>query len=282
MNAIPGPGAPSVSRRGSRALRRFAGFLAPVLLVTSFQGRAQEPVPAVWQPRKLSFSYSSSTALFSCSALASRVGVILRAVGARDDVRVRANGCTDGLPPTPAHTSDRMTVGAWDPLSDRAAVRDSGGGQQVSVYVQLMLPTEVTPAVLDELEKDKTRRELVSRVTGNPAARFNDPVKFSAQWQPVTLSSKTIGLTTDECELLEQMSPGVFRKLGIRVVSSGVVCSADSHVPPQVVVQALLPTPYPSGATSPPPTAEQEDTDPAAPATSDDDAARVDGASGNQ
>ena len=282
MNAIPKAGAPGVPRRESRALRRSAGLLASVLLVTSFQGGAQESVPAVWQPRKISFSYSSQTTLFSCSALAARVEVILRAVGARDDVRVRANGCTDGLPPTPAHASDRTTVGTWDPPSERAAVRGPGGRQQVSVYVQLMLPTEVTPAVLDELEKDKTRRELVSRVTGNPAARFNDPVKSSAQWQPVTLSSKTIGLTTDECELLEQMSPGVFRKLGMRVVSSGVVCSAGSHLPPQMVVQALLPTPYPSGATSPT-TTEHEDTDPAAPATSDDeDAAGGDEASTNQ
>jgi hypothetical protein len=283
MNAIPEPGAPGVPRRELRAPRLFAGLLASALLVTSFQASTQEPVPAVWQPRKISFSYSSQMTLFSCSALAARVAVILRAVGARDDVRVRANGCTDGIPPQPAHASDRMTVGAWDPLSERATVRGQGGPQRVSVYAQLMLPTEITPAVLDELEKDKTRRELVARVTGNPAARFNDPVKFSAQWQPVTLSSKTIGLTTDECELLEQMSPGVFRKLGMRVVSSGVVCSAGSHVPPQVVVQALLPTPYPSGAPSPPQPAGNEDTDPAAPATSDDeDAAGGDEASTNQ
>ena len=38
-----------------------------------------------------------------------------------------------------------------------------------------MMPAQVTPELLKEIEKDKSRRELVSRVTGNPAAAFNDP-----------------------------------------------------------------------------------------------------------
>ena len=125
----------------------------------------------------------------------------------------------------------------------------------------MMLPTEVTPEVLAELEKDKTRRELVSRVTGNPAARFNDPVLFQAERQLVTLSRETIGIEPEECELLDEMSVVVFRELGVRVVSMDFVCSDSSLIPPEAVVEALLPTPYPTSNLQPAPGPAEEDED---------------------
>ncbi|HET7203601.1 MAG TPA: hypothetical protein VFI92_09560 [Steroidobacteraceae bacterium] len=271
MNANPAPGAPGPSRSGTHPLRRACALLASALLVTSVQGVAQEPIAAVWQPRKLSFSYSSSTAIFSCSALAGRVASILRAVGARDDIQVKASGCSESIPPSSTRVNDRVSMSTWDPMSDRTAARSTDGRQHVNVYVRLMLPTEVTPQVRAELEKDKSRRELVSRVTGDPVARFNDPVMFSAQWQPVTLSRKTIGITPEECELLDQMSPGVFRELGLRVVRSSFVCSADSLLPPEMVVEALLAAPYPSSTAPEAPSAGKEGPAPSAPAGSDDE-----------
>ena len=252
MNAKPVPGVRSPLRTGPHAGRRACGLLA-LALATSVPSVAQEPVPAVWQPRKVSFSYSSSTTIFTCSALTGRVATILRAVGARDDVEVTTSGCSESGPPSPpSRVNPRVTMSTWDPMSDRtAAQRPDGrqdGRQYVNLYIRVMLPTEVTPDVLAELKKDKSRRELVARVTGNPAARFNDPVMFSAQWQPVTLSHKTIGITTEECELLDQMSPVVFRDLGLRVASSGLVCSPDSNLPPKMVVEALLPAPSPGSS----------------------------------
>ena len=116
-------------------------------------------------------------------------------------------------------------------------------------------------STLEELEKDKSRRELVARVTGNPAARFNEPVKFHANWQPVTLSEGTVGVTLEECELLDQMSPGVFHELGLRVVRSRLTCESSSLLPPEMVVEALLPATYP-GSNGPPeggPATEKED-----------------------
>ncbi len=263
MNANRVPRGRSPSRTRPNAAQRAWGLL--VLLLASLPVVAQEPVAAVWQPRKISFTYGSSTTVFSCSALAKRVAVILRAVGARDDVEVRTSGCKESIPPVPVRAVPRGTIGASDPVLDRAVARRPEGRQSVTVYVHLMLPAEATPEVLAELKKDKSRRELVARVTGNPAAKFNDPVMFSAQWQPVTLSRKTIGITTDECELLEQMSPGVFRVLGVRVVRSGFICSPDSNLPPEMVVEALLPAPSPASSGVPATPRDQHD-DPGAPA----------------
>ena len=264
MNGNPAAGAPRPSRGRAPAVLRAGTLLAAALLATSAQGVAQEPIAAVWQPRNLSFSYSSAKNHFSCRALAGRVAGILRVVGARDDIKVNASGCSDSIPPSPVHRSstDGRTMGDWDPISERAGAQAPGGGRQhVNIYVQLMLPTEITPAVLEELEKDKSRRELVARVTGNPAARFNEPVKFHANWQPVTLSEGTVGVTLEECELLDQMSPGVFHELGLRVVRSRLTCESSSLLPPEMVVEALLPATYP-GSNGPPeggPATEKED-----------------------
>ena len=212
---------------------------------------AQEPIAAVWKEQRLNFLYSSATTVYSCSALAGRVSSILRAVGARDDVKVTVNDCSNsGVPTDIGLNSDRGSVNASidtsvnrsGAVSDRYYERRIDRLQTMHVYVRLMMPTEVTPDVLTELKKDKSRRELISHVTGNPAPRFNDPVLFSAQWQPVTLSSKTIGLEPEECELLDQMSSSVFRELGVRVVRKRYSCDPDrvSHIAPELVAEALL------------------------------------------
>jgi hypothetical protein len=129
--------------------------------------------------------------------------------------------------------------------------------------MRIMIPAEVTPEILAELDKDRSRRELLSRVTGNPATRFDDPVAFPATWQRVTLSRKSIGVEPEECELLDQVSRGVLQQLGMRVMRRNMDCSSGSvsAIPPEVEVEALMPAPL--QATSTP-------LDPAAPMKQDD------------
>ena len=103
-------------------------------------------------------------------------------------------------------------------LRDIFRDRDFDQRQTSQVRVQVMFPIEATPQVLAEIEKDKSRRELISRVTGNPAAALNDPIMFPAERKQLTLSQKTIRLRPEHCELLEQMIPAVFRELDIKVV----------------------------------------------------------------
>lgn len=255
MNTIRARGRPS--RPGRVTARRVSAGLAACCLLTSVPLGAQEPIAAVWQPRKISFSYDSATTIFTCSALAGRVASILRAVGGRDDLKVKVTGCSESPIATTVPVSDRGSVGVSTSMPDPMSARTSPSREFVNVHVQVMWPTAVTPEVLAELEKDKSRRELVSRVTGNPAARFNDPVRFAAQWQPVTLSRKTIGIEPEECELLDQMSRAVFRKVGVRVISGRMACSPNSRLPPELVVEALMPAPAPE-ISLPSPGASQE------------------------
>ena len=99
MDANRVPVTTQASSHETHELRRGPSWLlaALILLPTGIQAAAQEPLPAVWKERKLSFSYSSQTTIYSCRSMAGRVSSILRAVGARDDIQVRVSGCSDSL-----------------------------------------------------------------------------------------------------------------------------------------------------------------------------------------
>lgn len=229
-------------------------LLALALIAVSGQAAAQEPVAAVWKERTLFFSYRSSLVVYTCSALEDRVARILRGVGARPDVEVRVSNCSETLPMPDAPMNDAGSWGAneggsWgssEPAANRSLVRRTEPRQLVNVHARLMMPVEVTPEILEELKKDRSRRELVSRVTGDPTARFDDPIAFTAQRELVTLSRKTIGLEPEECELLDQMSASGFRELGIRVVRRGFVCDSEriSRIAPELEVEALIGTQF--------------------------------------
>jgi hypothetical protein len=110
------------------------------------------------------------------------------------------------------------------------------------VRIRAMMPVEATPEVLAEMEKDKSRRELVRRVTGSHDA-MSEPIVFPAERREVDLSRRTLKLEPEECELLEQMSKSIFKELGIRVVRRSTGCSRDqvSNIPPSLTVEALMP-----------------------------------------
>lgn len=227
---------------------------------------AQEPITAVYKAQEVSFQYRSSNRYYPCHELEQRVAVILVSVGARDDIDVKARNC-DGLlmddDMNVDPTAGRGNMDPWERDRDRWGTSSSFGRsrnnreQYASVRVRLMMPTQVTPELLKEIDKDKSRRELVSRVTGNPAAAFNDPIVFEAKRQEVTLSQRTIRLRAEDCELLDQMTMSVFRKLDVKVLRRNTSCGprdSASRIPPQLVAEALLPT----GALLPMPDPEKE------------------------
>jgi hypothetical protein len=297
MNAIPLPARPGSEAAGR--VKPAVAWLALASIGLSCQvtaqeqttpqeqtTAAQEQIAAVLKLRDLRFSYRSRVAQWSCGDLEARVASILSALGARNDIQVRATGCDIAITPgddawetgrssDPWRTSsddpwdmpsDRWgrSSDPWGTSSDRFRRRSAPRGQSASVRVVAMMPVAVTPEVLEEIKRDKSRRELVSRVTGNPAAALNDPIVFPAQRQLVTLSHQTIDLDPEECELLEQMSTSLFRELDIRVVRRGSSCGR-TRIAPQVTVEALMPVfsnpqPVPATGTSEP--------DPGSPAAS--------------
>ena len=282
------------SDMSGRTCDRVRPVVAGLVLASLFlgcQATAQEQTAtperkaAVLKIHEFSFFYRSRVAPLSCSDVERRVATIMMALGARDDVNVSATGCeTVVLPDEPldarmtrsdpwqsgsdrwGRPSDRWgTSDRWQTSSDGLYNRNARREQSTHVRIRAMLPIEVTPEVLEEIRKDKSRRELVSRVTRNPAASLNDPILFPAQRQLVTLSNRTLKLEPQECELLEQMASSVFRQLHMRVVR-GTNCDRDQigHAPPQAIVETLMPI-----FEKAPPAAGSSEPDPSAPAASE-------------
>ncbi|MET0659666.1 MAG: hypothetical protein ABW110_16080 [Steroidobacteraceae bacterium] len=252
MNAHRSPGVPGGN---TGTVVRPAVWLALVSSIVSVQVGAQEPITAVWKEREIDFLYRSSTNIYECGTLRDRVRSILVAVGARPDMDVKVSNCDHFTAPQDDPRNDRMDTwqnpsDPWHTQSDWSRNgrldNDRTNEQQANVRIRLMTPVEVTPQVLEEQKKEKTRRELVARVTGNRDVINQATGEFPAQWQSVTLSRSTIGLEPEECELLDQMSTSVFRKLGIREVAKGMVCNPrqTSHIAPKLTVKALISTPW--------------------------------------
>jgi hypothetical protein len=249
-------------RRKPHGMQPWWVLLGGLWLGAGIAAAAEEPKQAVWKIKEAGFSYHSSNAIYSCSALQARVENILLAVGARDDLQVKVTGCNefvaeDGFDLGQSRSRDAIRdrdIGArpsgWEDPYDRFSRRRNEREQSAYVRVRLQMPVELTPDVLDEVKRDKSRRELVSRLTRDPASKLDDPIVFPARWQSVTLSRDSIGLKPEECELLDQVSTSIFKQLDLRVTGKSRGCNRDgvSRIPPTLTVQALLSAPI--GATS--------------------------------
>jgi hypothetical protein len=250
---------PARSAMGTRERTRCRVLLIAILSLISGGGTfAQEPIAAVWKVRELDFFYRNSAV--PCHEVPIRVANMLRAIGARDDVQVRVTGCDDSVLPHDRDMdmgmdTERDRWSTFENPSDRFGTSRDEPRQAAHVRVRLMIPVAVTPEVLAEIDRDKSRRELISRVTGNPAAAMNEPIVFGAQRQTVTLSRQSVRLEPEDCQLLDEMTKNVFRQLDVHVVRRNFTCNSRelSRITPQLTVEALMPT----GVLMPMPAQEQ-------------------------
>jgi hypothetical protein len=230
----------------------------PQLLPREDGGLSAGQIPAVLKARDANFVYRSSTRLLSCDQLRQRIGNIMRAVGARQDVEVRADDCESFIDSRLMSDPGRMGRGSQNPMdpydrsssspldrarSSRSDLSDPNRSQSTAVRIRLMMPVEVTSDIVEQVERDKARRELISRVQGNRNAAMNDAIFFPAERREVELSHDTIDLDPVDCELLEQLSMAVFRKLDLKVTNRSLACDPRerSYINPSLTVEALLP-----------------------------------------
>jgi hypothetical protein len=220
----------------------------------------QEPVTAVLKMRESDFVYRSQLYFMSCDDLRNNVATILRALGARDDVQVRVSNCNMGNVPdmvlSGGGTGPQSQSGSvWDNNWDRSSrqqspmerMRNETPTVSIPVHIWAMMPVPADSKVMKEIEKDKSRRELISRVTGNMNVAMNDPILFAATRQQVTLSRDTIKqLGPEHCALLDQMITHVFRDFDLKAVRKNLSCDPHqkSNLPPSATVEALLPVGY--------------------------------------
>lgn len=196
------------------ASKALFGLLAASLVAPAAFAE-EPPVQAIWKRQEIDFFYQSFTTFYTCDGLEDRVETILRAVGAKD-VKAIASGCFSNAPARTPH-----------------------------VRLVAKTPVEATPDALAELQKDKSTRELKSRVRGEHP---EDPAtQFPAAWKQVNLSVGKFGIESGECELIDELNRKVFPKLGIRVVKNEVSCTPHQSnlAQPRLQVEALNALPKP-------------------------------------
>jgi hypothetical protein len=202
-----------------------AALCVPGLLSMSLPGAraaepgSPEPVQAIWKDQELSFYFQSQTTFYSCSSLEQKLKRILKALGARGDVKVRSVDC--------------QTHPAANPR----------------IYLKLQAPVEATPQALAERDKSKSKRELAARVRGEK----QDPealAPFAAQWKRVSLKRGEMNLEPGDCELVDELRRKVLPKLAIRIVKDNTHCIAHQVTlgQPQLEVEALVALPKPDEA----------------------------------
>jgi hypothetical protein len=222
----------------------------PAKQVSEKTPAADEIVNAIWKDQEFDFLYRSSTNIYSCSAMRSRVKSVLRAIGADKGLEVSVTGCEEFIIPTPEELEippvgrgPQPSNSAAERLRERQRLRPRES-QFARVRIKMRSPIPATPEALAELEKTKPYRELLGRVTGKDTLQ-EAAAQFPARRQQISLSTRKLDLEPEECELIEQMITEVFPKLQVRVVKKNISCFPPrvSKLKPRLEVEALVKAP---------------------------------------
>jgi hypothetical protein len=193
----------------------FAG--AAVLLLAATVASAQSPadetiVDAVWKPQRMNFVYRGYSTLYTCGGLQQKLRRILRTVGARGGLELRAYSCDDSV----------------------ATAR---------FQIALTSPVEATPENVEQLTAYDSRAELVARVRGDQLASAEDLERFPAVWKTISFArSSEMKLAPGDCELVQQLRQHILPRMSVQIVSDQVRCSQFGNIgKPQLTVSALVP-----------------------------------------
>jgi hypothetical protein len=209
----------------SRALTFAAvcgGMLLPLIGHSAEETPAGSgPVQAAWQTQEIRYSYTGFTTLYNCDAAEDRIKAILRALGAHEQTKVSATGCTLNRPSRNFFIT--ITTATPVPVGDATAK---------------------TPA-------DASKDELLKRL-GVQSAQLEGT--FPAEWKTVELSrNRRLNIEPGDCELMEGIKDRVLPKLSVKVISSRVQCIPRqvSIQPPEITVSALMPMAKPDEPVKP-------------------------------
>lgn len=172
-----------------------------------------EPVDAIWRVQRVDFIYRSADVYYSCTALQSKIGAILKAVGAHHRIAIDV-GCINGE------------------LVNNAFAR-----------VTVAMPAEATQENVVAATTFDSRAQLVARVRGVRLPTAADIERFPAAWQTVSLSRhRSLRLDSGDCDLLRSMHQQLFPRLLIRASQQRLRCTGSTtRMRPSLEVTALMP-----------------------------------------
>lgn len=185
-------------------------FDAPIATAHDVNDTA-EPVLAIWHQHRIAFEYHSFNTRYSCGSLQSKLRLILKAVGARDDIQVESSCMPDDLV------------------------------SSVTMLVTLQVPVVASEANVRVATAYTTEQQLVARLRGMELPTANDLPRFDAEWRSVSLiRNGSLRLNSGDCELLMRVHADLLPKLGVATQVFDCYNSARHHRP-KVQVAALIP-----------------------------------------
>lgn len=190
---------------------------ASLLPLAGWAADASAPVQATWKTQEIRYSYTGFTTAYNCDAAEDRIRAILRALGAHEQTRVSAQGCTLNRPSR-------------------------------NFFVTI---TTATPVPLAEAPKaaTPTSRDVLLKRLGVAEKQLDET--FPAEWKTVRLDKdRKLDLQPGDCELMEGLRNNVLPKLSVKVVADDVQCIPRqlSITAPELTVSALVPTKTPDAA----------------------------------
>jgi len=188
-------------------------WVAAVAYITIAAPVAADSVEAVWKPQQVSFEYRGYSTTYSCRSLEDKLELILRSVGAREDVQLRSYAC-----------DEQIGIARFEIL--------------------LQSPVVATEDNLRELATHDARDELIARVNGEKLPSAADVPRFAAVWKTVSFArDRRMRLERGDCELVQQLRRQILPRMSVHIVRDNVRCSSGmgNIGPPRLTVSALVP-----------------------------------------
>jgi hypothetical protein len=172
-----------------------------------------ESVMAVWKPQQVDFEYRGYSTAYSCRGLEDKLELILRSVGAREDVQLRSYAC-----------DEQIGIAKFQ--------------------ISLQSPVVASEDNVRELTTHDAKGELIARVNGEKLPSAADLPRFTAVWKTVSFArDRRMRLERGDCELVQQLRRQILTRMSVRVVKDNVRCSSSmgNIGPPRLTVSALVP-----------------------------------------
>jgi hypothetical protein len=190
----------------------YIAIAAPFAAVADAPGEGQS-VEAVWKPQQVSFEYRGYSTTYSCRSLEDKLKLILRTVGAREDVQLHSYAC-----------DEQIGIARFQ--------------------IALQSPVVASAENLRELTTYDAKGELIARVNGERLPSAADLPRFTAVWKTVSFArDRRMRLERGDCELVQQLRRQILTRMSVHIVKDNVRCSASmgNVGPPRLTVSALVP-----------------------------------------
>jgi hypothetical protein len=181
------------------------------LACPAFAANPEAPIEAVWKPQRATFVYVGQTTFYTCSALEQKLTLVLRVIGAHDDIVFDRRECN-------THGSTRL-------------------------HVVFKSPIEATPDNIQAITTYETEQSLIARVNGAQLPSAEDLERFPASWKQISFATdRKLRMSAGDCEFIEQVRRQLLPHVSARVITNRVFCTPGAHAvrAPRLVVSTLV------------------------------------------